>query len=188
VWPGLFSISAPLQRTSRADATSNEFEQFNIVPAKLEKKMKIILLAISLMMVAAANGQDKSIKASADPKAEQELRRLEREWLNADAAAIERIEADDFTITYEDGSVRNKAAYLEMVRQRKVKPNGSEWTEDSQVRVYGNTAIINGKFLYKFRDSDKEIVNESRYTDTYIRRNGRWQDVASHLSSIAKGR
>ncbi len=133
---------------------------------------------------AVADGQSESIKASPDAKAEQELRKLERQWLDANADEIESIEADDFTITYEDGSVRNKAQYLAMVRRAVRDPNVSQGTEDSVVRVYGDTAIITGRFLYKVRDKDKETTTESRYTDTYIRRNGRWQVVASHLSRI----
>ena len=133
---------------------------------------------------AVVDGQTESIKASPDAKAEQELRKLEHQWLDANADEIERIEADDFTITYEDGSVRNKAQYLAMARRAVRDPNVSQWTEDSVVRVYGDTAIITGRFLYKVRDKDKETTTESRYTDTYIRRNGSWQVVASHLSRI----
>ncbi len=145
-----------------------------------------ILVIMSLMGASVANSQTESITAKLDAKAEQELRKLEREWLDADAAAIERIEADDFTITYGDGSVRNKAQYIEMVRRSDKNPNASQWTEDSKVRVYGDTAVIIGTYIYKLRDKGNETVSESRYTDTYIKRNGRWQVVASHLSDLRK--
>jgi ketosteroid isomerase-like protein len=149
-------------------------------------KNLLFLLGVLLIGASVADGQTGTIKASPDARAEQELRNLERQWLDANADEIERIEADDFTITYGDGSVRNKAQYLAMVRRAVKNPRVSQWTEDSVVRVYGDTAIITGRFIYKMRDKDKETATQSRYTDTYIRRNGRWQVVASHLSSITK--
>jgi hypothetical protein len=143
---------------------------------------KLLIFAMTLLFgISATKGQTRSIRAHQDTRAEQELRKLEREWLDADAAAVERIEADDFTITYGDGSVRDKAQYVEMARRRGVKdPNVSQWTEDSKVRIYGDTAVTTGRYLYK----NKDTISESRYTDTYIKGKGRWQVVASHLSNI----
>jgi hypothetical protein len=165
---------------------ADSLEAVMVVSGSQEVEMKSgqILLMIYVIVIgaSAANSQIESIKATPDAKAEQELRKLEREWLDADAAGVERIEADDFTITYGDGSVRDKAQYIEMAKRGTKDPNVSQWTEDSQVRIYGDTAIITGRFLYK----NKETVSQSRYTDTYIKRNGRWQVVASHLSNIAK--
>ena len=141
-----------------------------------------LIFAMTLSLGVSVNhGQTKSIRANKNARAEQTLRKLEREWLDADAAGIGRIEAEDFTITYGDGSVRDKAQYLEMTKRRIKDENVSQWTEDSKVRIYGDTAIITGRYLYK----NKEKISESRYTDTYIKRNGRWQVVASHLSNIA---
>ena len=155
---------------------------------RMRKRFMLLTVALAAAVISnGSSGQTKSIKANPDPDAERELRKLEREWLDADADGIERIEADDFTITYSDGTVRDKAEYVARARQRGPKdPNTYEWTEDSKVRVYGDTAIITGRYMYRVRDKDKEKVSASRYTDTYIRRDGRWQVVASHLSNSQK--
>jgi hypothetical protein len=54
-------------------------------------------------------------------KAEEEVKKLEREWLDAyeknDAAAVDRIVAGDFTITFPDGSVQTKAQVVEGVKR-----------------------------------------------------------------------
>src|SRR5215510_3212350 len=99
-------------------------------------KQVIIFTVALLSAVSVASSQTKSIKAHPNARAEQQLRKLEREWLDADAAGVERIEADDFTITYGDGSVRDKAQYVEMVKRGTRDPNVSQWTEDSKVRIY----------------------------------------------------
>ena len=62
-------------------------------------------------------------------------------------------------------------------------------TADTKVRVHGDTAILTGKVIQKgtYRDGPKqgqEYNIQSRYTDTYVKRNGRWQVVASHLTAI----
>ena len=151
---------------------------------------KLLTFAIILLLGSVANSQTKSMSAGQDAKAEQELRDLQREWLaagrNKDVAAIERILADDFLITFGDSSTRDKPEVIRRLRLGVRNPNEYDWTEDSKVRIYGDAAIITGKYIYKILDHDKETVSESRYTDTYIKRNGHWQVVASHLSNIAK--
>ena len=148
-----------------------------------------ILATLLLLGIAGANSQTKGIRGEQNAGAERELRRLEREWLDAylnkDIAEMERIVADDFTITYSDGSVRDKAETIRGLSLGRKNPNEYHWTEDSKVRIYGDTAIITGIFVYRTRSDAKETVSKSRYTDTYIKRNGRWQVVASHLSKIA---
>ena len=155
------------------------------------KKVSISVVTL-LLVISVTDSQTKSIKANQGAKAEQVLRKLEREWLDAgrnkNLAAIERILADDFIITFGDGTIRDKGEVIRRLSLRTgtKNPNEYDWTEDSVVRVHGNTAIIIGRYMYRLRDKDIETVSQSRYTDTYIKRKGRWQVVASHLSSIAK--
>ncbi|MFP5264994.1 MAG: DUF4440 domain-containing protein [Blastocatellia bacterium] len=130
---------------------------------------------------------DESKTPAAGPSAaEQELLKVERAWLDAylnrDAAAMEQIESDDFTITHADGRVITRA---EEIANLKKAPAGdssvSFSTENTRVRLYGDTAILTGVFVYKSKDS----TERSRYTDVYVKRNGRWQVVASHLTRLA---
>ena len=141
----------------------------------------ILMLCVFLLMGTSAMSRDTT--ESQAPSAEEDIRRLEREWLDAglnrDAAAMERIVARDFTITFGDGTIRDKAEIMRRLRLGTKNPDEYEWTEDSQVRIYGDAAVITGRFLYRSKDT----VGESRYTDTYIKRARRWQVVASHLSS-----
>lgn len=116
---------------------------------------------------------------------EQELVKLERAWLDAylkrDVAAMEQIESDDFTITHANGQVLTKAQ--EIANLKKAGPADSSLsfsTEDTKVRLYGDTAILTGIFISKSNAS----TEQSRYTDVYVKRNGRWQVVASHLTRL----
>jgi len=120
---------------------------------------------------------------------EQELRQLERAWLDAyekfDAEAMDRIVADDFVITFPNGGMQTKAQLMKMVRGPR-PPGGAPrlFTEETQARVYGNTVILRGRVVSEMQKDGQPQREESRYTDTYVQTNGRWQVVASHLSAV----
>lgn len=147
--------------------------------------MKLLLMAFVLVGAASpiAIGQTKK------PKAEQALLKLQREWLDAyqkhDAAALERIEADNFTLTEADGKVTTKAEDVASIRNAKPpQPDDSFDVEDAKVRLYGDTAVLIGRVILKYRNKGQMVVERYRYTDTYLRRRGRWQVVASQLTRL----
>ena len=57
-------------------------------------------------------------------------------------------------------------------------------TEDVQARVDGNKVILSGRVLQKGERNGQQMTMQSRYTDTYVKRQGRWQVVASQLTRI----
>ena len=119
---------------------------------------------------------------------EQEVRKLERAWLDAyekrDVVAMNAIVADDFTITFSDGSMQTKPQIIESLKR---SASSSRFhTENVQSRQYGDTVILIGLVVSEWKQNDKPMTDRSRYTDTYVKRNGRWQVVASHLSTAAK--
>jgi uncharacterized protein (TIGR02246 family) len=125
-------------------------------------------------------------------EAEQDVRKLERAWLDAyeqrDAKAMDTIVADDFVITFPDGSMQTKSQILDSI---KVPPNPASpslkfYTEDVRARVYGDTVILIGRVATEYLRDGKTVKEQSRYTDTYIKRQGRWQVVASHLSNAPR--
>ena len=122
---------------------------------------------------------------SSQNNVEQELKRLENEWLNSylrgDKQTFDRIVADDFTRTDESGKVATKAEEKALVQASPASLNASLTNEDMQVRVYGNAAIVTGRIVSKVQGS---LNFQSRFTDTFLKRDGRWQVVARHYSRI----
>ncbi len=123
-------------------------------------------------------------------RAEEEVRRLERLWLDAyeqnDAVAMERIVADDFIITFPNGSMQTKPQLMAMIKapRRPGQPRMKFHTEGVQSRAYGDTVILLGRVTTEYERDGQTVKEQSRYTDTYVRRRGRWQVVASHLSNV----
>ena len=148
------------------------------------------VIALLLLFVAACGVAHARQAAAQLTKAEEEVRRLERQWLDAyeqnDAEAMERIVADDFIITFPNGAMQDKPQLMAMVKtpRRPSQPTMKFHTEDVRSRAYGETVILIGKVITEYERGGKKVREQSRYTDTYVRRNGRWQVVASHLSNV----
>ena len=128
--------------------------------------------------------------ASAQDKAADEVRKVERAWLDAyekyDAKAMDEIVAEDFAITFTDGSIQTKKQIMGWIKSPR-QPNAPVskfYTEDVQARVYGDTVVLTGRVVSEWMKDGKTVREQNRYTDTYVKRNGRWQVVASHLSNV----
>lgn len=124
-------------------------------------------------------------------RAEQEVRRLERAWLDAyerrDVEAMNRIVADDFIITFPTGDMQTKAQIISSLKR---SPAGGVshkfYTEGVRSRAYGDTVVLTGRVIAEWEQGGKKVREESRYTDTYVQQQGRWQVVASHLSNVPR--
>ena len=126
----------------------------------------------------------------AQDDASQSVQKLERAWLDAyeqhDVKAMEAIVADDFTITFPNGGIQTKPQIIASLKSPRPADGRSMKfrTEEVQSRGYGDVVILVGIVVTEYQ-RDGKTVSESRqrYTDTYVKRNGRWQVVASHLSN-----
>lgn len=119
---------------------------------------------------------------------EQELRKLENEWLSVyisgDIATYDRIVADDFTGTDESAIKRSKAQDRALLPAAPTA-GGVALNEDVHVTLYGETAVITGRIVTKLKVGDKEFPGfTTRFTDTWLKRQGRWQVVARHYSRV----
>ena len=150
--------------------------------------MKAFVMVILLLAAVTANAHE----GTALTPAEAEVRQLERAWLDAyenfDAEAMDRIVADDFTITFPEGGVQTKPELMKQIRAPREKgaPPMKFVTENVQSRSYGETVILTGVVVTLFERDGKPARAESRYTDTYVKVGGNWRVVASHLSRAPK--
>lgn len=125
---------------------------------------------------------------------EKELLQLEREWASSavtrNVDAVRRIEADDITVTYPDGTTGTKADDLRDVESGALSAEAWDLA-DLKVRVLdADTAVVTGRGIikngkYKGPDGRTQVLKpEYRFTDVFERRNGRWQAIASQATTI----
>lgn len=128
--------------------------------------------------------------AAAQTDSAQEVRKLERVWLDAyeqrDVDAMEKIVADDFTITFADGSMQTKAQVINSIKNSSGSPLMKFYTQEVRARAYSDTIILTGIVVSEWQQNGNAVKEKNRYTDTYVKRGGRWQVVASHLSDARK--
>ena len=126
----------------------------------------------------------------AQTPAQQEVLQFERDackaFLEADVAALERVLTPDFTLTLSNGDVETRADEINELRSGKVHYDVFE-NYDMLARLYGNdTAVVLGKTRVKGTADNKQFDRIVQFTDTLIKRDGRWQLAAGHVSRIEK--
>lgn len=115
----------------------------------------------------------------------QELIKLENAWTAAiverDGTFLEQLYADEYLYTGSDGSVADKETDIAEIVSGRVKLESFK-LEGMKVRVYGDVAVVTGLNTLKGRYKRKDIGGPYRFTDVLVKRNGRWQVVASHAT------
>jgi len=151
-------------------------------------KLPLALLAASILALAlpqpAAHAKGKD---SAEAKAA--AKQLEQDWaeayIHADAAAIEKIEAKDYTLTDATGEVTTKSDDLRDVKSGVLKMTDCK-LEDLKVRIYGKTAVVTGVVTIKGTYKDQDMSGKRRFTDVLIRKKGVWRAVSSQETAITE--
>jgi ketosteroid isomerase-like protein len=152
--------------------------------------MKNIAIAVSVAVLVFAVAVWAQIPAQTETgSVEQELIKLEKEladaWVKRDVAFFDRVIADDFTWTAPYGIVSTKAQSLATLKSG--EDVVTSWVVDEmKVRVYGDAAVATGRSTIKETYKGENVSGQYRWTDTWVKRAGRWQCVAGHSSEIAQ--
>jgi len=119
---------------------------------------------------------------------ETELSRIENDWPRVikerDGAAVRRMEADDVTIIYPDGSVGRKEDDVKDIEAGSLTADSWEITALKVNVVNANLAtvsLINTVKNGKVKSPDgrtADISGKYQSLDTFVRRNGQWQYLA----------
>ena len=128
------------------------------------------------------------LKASDAPTKEQEtLMQSERDWAQAwskkDPKALD-FETDEYTYTDYDGTVTSRADDAKLLKSPTFALTYS--VDDMKARVLGDTGVVIGRQTQKGTNDGRDIGGVFRFTDTWVKRDGRWQCVASQITRIEK--
>ena len=119
---------------------------------------------------------------------EEQVLQIDRErvqaLLNNDASALDRIYAEELIFTNQYGVVRDKAHWIATARAGEFKFD-SYTTEDVRVRIYGETAVVTGRFLAIGEARGSKLKGlPVRYICVYVKRDGHLQLVAQQATPI----
>ena len=118
---------------------------------------------------------------------EQAIMKLQDTWLKAfdagDADAMDKIEAEDFTVAGEFGQV-TKAQQLDGVRKRTQKAQEvTRATDGRQFRFYGEVAVLTET---DHATTAAEGQSDFQTTEVWVKRGDSWQVVHLHFSALPK--
>jgi uncharacterized protein (TIGR02246 family) len=109
------------------------------------------------------------------------LRELNAEYVRSvqesDVRRFEEMLADDFLCTNSDGSLLDRAAFLEHTAHPVTIANLT--AHDVDIRLLGDVAIVHARTTFTWPDGR---CGASRYTDVWARRDGRWLAVAAQVT------
>ena len=146
----------------------------------------LVMVVLAVALISSALGQEQSASKDQRNSVEQAIRQLDNEriqaQIGADAAALDRIYADDFIGVGPSGTVRTKAQVISDFISGDLKFQ-SITTDEVQVRVYENTAVETGLSTMRGQDKGKAVPRETRFTRVWVKQQGRWRLVANHYSS-----
>jgi ketosteroid isomerase-like protein len=114
---------------------------------------------------------------------------IEREWndadKNKDAAWFERNYAEDATdISSRTGAMQSKMEVLTSMKTDKSVLDSLELS-DLNVRVEGNNAVVTGVNHVIGRDDKGQSIDRmTRFTDVFVKRDGRWQVLATQGTAV----
>lgn len=155
--------------------------------------MKRIWVFVMLLAVATSIGSGQTTDKQRKSKpgrtdVEQLLMQIERKGNEAtvkkDGATLGKFLADDW-VYQGPGGTQTKAEALAALTSEDQKFD-SIILGDMRVRIFGNTAVVTGsedeKSSYKGQDTSGHYL----WTDVFVKRQGRWQLVASQATPTAK--
>jgi ketosteroid isomerase-like protein len=120
---------------------------------------------------------------------EEELLKLENAFAEAivknDLEGIGRIVADDWIIVDPNGEIVDRTRFFEVIKSGALTHDMME-SKDSRVRVYGDSAVVTAVTRTKGKFMGHDFSTQERATDVFVKRDGRWQCVLTHLTRFAE--
>ena len=152
--------------------------------------MKPLLLATIIACIATGSALGQNTKQKGD--LEQTIRRLELAEsdavLRSDAAALERLWAEDFTVNNPQNQIsRGRKEVLERVRSGLLKYS-SFVREIESVGLYGGTVIVMGLEIVIPTGNNPRAGQtlRRRYTNIWMKRKGNWLLAVRHANVICQ--
>ncbi len=182
-------VTPQTQTTPQVQATPQGTKQAERDRKEKEKQDKEAAKETQRPTTAEAKSQSATGEQVSSSAAEQTVGQLHNEGIQAlvraDTAALERMWADDYSFTNPGGNVMDKAGYIGALKSGGLKFETLD-IADTKVRVYGDAAVVTGRATVKGKGDNQDINDQVRYTTMYVKRQGRWQAVATQATRIAQ--
>jgi Domain of unknown function (DUF4440) len=153
-------------------------------------KSTLVVLSLALATAFSVLAFGKKASTTTDKNAVATITEMENAAVKADtdgdSSFVEKNYADNFSGGSSWGNWETKQSILADMKDNKNNKTNSEVISDLNVRIYGETAIATYKSTYDSVHHGEHRARTILSTDTFVRQDGSWKQVASHSSELAK--
>lgn len=145
------------------------------------------VLALLAILPARAPAQRTAPGAAMAPEAEirAAVRRYDDALRRADSAAVEKIWAREYVFINPRGELVTRAARLANLRSgRTAFDTLVHVPQEELINLYGDVAVYSTLLTISGRYSGKDQQGKFRASVVWVRRDGRWQQVASQMTPV----
>jgi ketosteroid isomerase-like protein len=118
----------------------------------------------------------------------QAISSVEADFANAlrsgDPLALAALLAPEYVQTGLTGNLTTRPQFLDDVKNKSLVVNAAKLA-DLKVTLHDDTAIATGTLALAAKLRGADIAGDYRFTDTLMRRDGRWLKIASQISKAA---
>lgn len=137
----------------------------------------VVLLALVAPAIAASPSEEKAVLDALHAGCEA--------FRIGDVRRVTEFLGEGFTLTGSSGVVTTREETIAEVRNKEPRYEVFR-NHGMKVRLYGDTAVVNGITTVKGTSGGKPFAAELQFTDTLVKRDGKWRIVASHVSPLPK--
>ena len=116
------------------------------------------------------------------------IRKMERDWavlvVKGDTATMLGMGVDNCMFMDATGHLNTLKQIVADVKSGALVFESMQ-INDLKVRVYGDAAVVFGLETEKSTYKGEDTSGQNRFTDTFVKRNGRWLCAASHSTRLA---
>lgn len=146
----------------------------------MKRYLVVTVLAVAMALLASGQATNKKSRS----KAEEEIMKIEDQWVQSRAAKDPTVTKDLLTDDYLGGTLtgqaQTKQQFIDGVTAGALFAGKAEQT-DRKVRIYGDTAVSTG-FVTGNVGGDKV-----RYIRVYVKLNNKWRLVAAQGTRVTEG-
>jgi hypothetical protein len=159
---------------AEVDARSN--------PMGVKRGLEMVLLLLLCLPVVGNCDDDEAVLRQI------KLELWPRAYREQDTALLDRLLASEFELIEADGNISTKAAELDYVSRHRPSYEHFRY-EIERLEIFGgDTAIVAGQGHVEGTDAEGVYLTRYRSTNVLVKRDGRWQAVASHVSGVERTR
>lgn len=131
---------------------------------------------------------DKDVTAGTGDDVQADILAIHEQWSEAivsnDAERIGGFMADDWVIVSDSG-ITSKEQFLSIIQSGELTHSTFNPVNDARVRAYGDTAVLTARLTNTAHYRGRQFDADEWTTDVFVRRNGSWLCVSSHITAAA---